>query len=53
MDYDQALLATVSRSEAEAEIARHDVEGGFQAFLTEVGDRDTYKGREVLDWLGY
>lgn len=48
-----ALEATVTRAEAEAEIAKHDVDGGFALFLTEVGDKSEYEGREVLDWLGY
>ena len=43
----------VTREEALAEIGRHDVEGGAVAFLEEVGDRDSYEGREVLEWLGY
>ena len=43
----------VTRDEALAEIARHDVEGGAAAFLAEVGDRPEYIGAEVLEWLGY
>lgn len=50
----QALeLDDISREEARREIARHDVEGGFEAFLAEVGDRERYYGHEVLEWLGY
>lgn len=52
-DYFEACEATVSRAEARAEIERHDVDGGFALFLVEVGDRDEYQGKEVLDWLGY
>lgn len=43
----------VTRAEALDEIGRHDVEGGAVAFLAEVGDREAYEGREVLEWLGY
>lgn len=52
-DYYEACEATISRAMARAEIERHDVEGGFDLFLLEVGDRDAYEGKEVLDWLGY
>lgn len=53
MDYETALTATVTRAEARREIGRHDVEGGFAAFLVEVGDRSEYTGADVLNWLGY
>ncbi|WP_192871624.1 hypothetical protein [Variovorax sp. JS1663] len=53
MDFDEAYEATVSREQARREIARHDCDGGFEAFLTEVGDRASYRGSEVLTWLGY
>lgn len=49
--YEEAAEATVTRAEAAAEIARHDAD--FSAFLAEVGDKEEYEGREVLDWLGY
>lgn len=51
--YEEACEAEVTREEARLEIAKHDVDGGFALFLKEVGDRETYTGREVLDWLGY
>ena len=53
MTYDEAIKAMVSREQARLEIAKHDVDGGFEAFLIEVGDREQYSGQEVLDWLGY
>lgn len=53
MTFDEAMASTVSRAEAKAEIDRHDVEGGFEAFLAECGDRGEYQGSEVLGWLGY
>lgn len=52
MDYFEAISAEVSRAEAKAEIEGHDCEG-WDAFLAEVGDKETYLGKEVLDWLGY
>ena len=51
--YEEACEAEVTREEAMLEIAKHDVEGGFELFLKEVGDRESYLGKEVLDWLGY
>jgi hypothetical protein len=52
-NYEEAREMTVTRAKAKAEIAIHDCEGGFGAFLEEVGDRAEYQGKEVLDWLGY
>lgn len=51
--YEEACDAEVTREEARQEIAKHDVDGGFEAFLRDVGDKETYSGQEVLDWLGY
>lgn len=51
--YEEACDAEVSREQARREIERHDVPGGFAAFVEEVGDRPTYTGGEVLGWLGY
>lgn len=53
MDYDEACETTVTREQARREIARHDIDGTFADFLREVGDRASYKGSEVLGWLGY
>jgi len=53
MDLLEAMEATVTRAEAKREIGKHDVEGGFNAFLIEVGDKTEYEGSEVLNWLGY
>jgi len=53
MTYHEALDAEITREEAQREIAKHDVPGGFQLFLQEVGDKEEYLGHEVLDWLGY
>lgn len=53
MDETEAWKATVTREQARIEIGKHDVPGGFEAFLKEVGDRETYQGATVLRWLGY
>ena len=53
MSYDEATEATVTREEARREIAQHDIDGTFEDFLAEVGDRPEYLGQEVLAWLGY
>lgn len=53
MDYDEATEATVTRDQARREISKHDIDGTFDDFLREVGDRATYTGGEVLGWLGY
>lgn len=51
--YEDACAATVSKAEAEIEIGKHQVDGGFEQFLIDVGDKAEYEGSEVLDWLGY
>lgn len=51
--YEEAVDMEVTRREAQLEIARHDVDGDFEQFLKDVGDKETYTGKEVLDWLGY
>lgn len=53
MIYEEAIEATVTREEARREIERHDIDGKFDDFLREVGDRTEYSGEEVLAWLGY
>lgn len=53
MTYEDACEEEVTREEARLEIDKHDVDGGFAQFLADVGDRPTYLGHEVLDWLGY
>ncbi|WP_175971935.1 hypothetical protein [Burkholderia sp. BCC0322] len=49
--YNDACEMTITRAEAEAEVRRHF--GNFTEFLADVGDREEYEGREILDWLGY
>lgn len=65
MGYEDALHATVTRRQAQAEIARHDACGdcaehgtdghptAWEAFTCEHGDHETYRGADVLNWLGY
>ena len=54
MTLDEAMECDdLTRAEARQEIARHDVEGGWKAFLAEVGAKSHYTGQEVLGWLGY
>lgn len=53
MNYHEAIEAEVSREEARREIEKHDCDGGFEQFLKDVGDKETYTGEEVLGWLGY
>lgn len=49
--YFEACDMTVTRAEAEAEIKNHFAD--FSEFLADIGDREEYEGKEVLDWLGY
>lgn len=55
MTYDEAIEATVTRAEARAEIARHDLgePDPWALFIAECGDHPTYPGATVLGWLGY
>lgn len=53
MTYEDAMEEVVTRAEAKAEIDKHDVPGGWELFLAEVGDKTEYEGSEVLNWLGY
>lgn len=53
MEYEEAIKARVSKEEARREIERHDCDGGFDQFIADVGDKETYSGKEVLEWLGY
>lgn len=50
-NYEDACGATLSRNRALAEVQRHAL--SENDFLSEVGDKTTYTGQEVLDWLGY
>jgi hypothetical protein len=43
----------ITAEEAKAEIDKHDVEGGWPAFIRDCGQHETYTGDTVLGWLGY
>lgn len=49
--YTEACEKTISRKCAEFTLKAH----GFtlEEFVKDAGDKQTYKGKEVLDWLGY
>jgi parvulin-like peptidyl-prolyl isomerase len=51
MDYEEACEAIVSRKMAQREIEKHSAD--FADFIAEYGDKPSYKGQDVLDWLGY
>lgn len=49
MSEDAALVVT--RDEAIAEVKRHKLE--VVDLYNELGYRETYKARDVMEWLGY
>lgn len=51
MDYEDAVVVTVSKKEAQREVEKHACE--WAEFVAEMGDKATYKGGDVLAWLGY
>ena len=51
MDYDEACEAIVSQRQARDEIEAHN--SSFRRFVLECGDKEEYRGSEVLDFLGY
>ncbi|ADW71399.1 hypothetical protein [Granulicella tundricola] len=51
MHLEDAMIAEVSRADAEREILLHQLDPAD--FFVEIGDRSTYTGAEVLGWLGY
>ena len=54
MTLDEAMECDdLTRAEARQEIARHVTDGGWEAFLADVGDKPQYTGEEILGWLGY
>ena len=58
MDYETACEAEVTRAEAKREIEKHAVRAAlgtamWAEFIDDVGNRETYRGSDVLDWLGY
>ena len=51
MDYEEAIEATVTKQEAKKEIELHYLR--FSDFVLDHGNFETYKGNDVLKWLGY
>lgn len=51
MSYQEALKEIISRQRAISFVKDHGVI--LDEFFAEVGDKEEYTGKEVLDWLGY
>lgn len=51
MTYEDAIQWTVTASQAKREIEKHGCE--WSEFVQDCGDKATYSGKTVLDWLGY
>jgi len=51
MTADEAREETFTRREALAIVRNHNLD--WDDFLSEVGNHQTYKGSDILDWLGY
>lgn len=51
MNYEKAILATVTQKQARHEILEHGLK--FTDFVIDCGDKPFYKGKTVLDWIGY
>lgn len=55
-EYEDACETTVTADRARRFIAQHGClspADGWEGFAAQYGTRETYRGREVLDWLGY
>jgi hypothetical protein len=51
MNYEQAIKAIISAKQARIEIERHGL--SYADFIADCGKREAYKGKTILDWLGY
>jgi hypothetical protein len=51
MDYEEAMVTTVSQAEAIAEIMLHGAD--IAEFYKDFGRCKEYAGADVLRWLGY
>jgi hypothetical protein len=49
--YESAKGLVISKKRAIDEVVEHGV--SVPEFLKDLGDRETYKATEVLQWLGY
>jgi hypothetical protein len=54
MEYQEAMEATVTKATAIRELQKHGMQSeDLQMFFSEIGDKPSYTGSEVLNWLGY
>jgi hypothetical protein len=51
MDFETAMTSTVTKAEAVREIRLHEHDEAD--FFAAVGEKEEYRGSEVLIWLGY
>lgn len=51
MNFNQAMNVEVSAAAARREVEEHGQK--WADFVKEKGERATYRGRDVLIWLGY
>ena len=50
-NYEEALEITLTALQAKREVEKHNL--SFNDFTNEIGDKESYTGEEVLNWLGY
>ena len=50
---ESAKGVTISKARVLEELKRHGVEGDWSLFLSDMGDKQEYKAKAVLVWLGY
>lgn len=51
LSYDEAMDCEVTKEEAIDELARH--QESFDEFAAMHGDKETYEGKDVLEYLGW
>ena len=51
MNYEQAIELIVTKQEVKNELRLHGAD--FKDFVLDYGNFETYKGKDVLKWLGY
>lgn len=51
MTFDEAMEAMITAGMARREIEKHGL--AWADFVAEYGERQHYRGRDVLVWLGY
>tara|TARA_R110001632_G_scaffold64062_1_gene152589 strand:- start:506 stop:670 length:165 start_codon:yes stop_codon:yes gene_type:complete len=50
-NYEEALEITLTAVQAKREVEKHNL--NFNDFINEVGDKESFTGEQVLNWLGY